>query len=138
MRGSPLILTAFLALGLLLAGIPVWSLTRPHPHETPVAAPSSAPATTRPLELKITSTSAALVELRQSGQLIWQSQSPAESFTQTLPAAADADFVASVRWLDAAKQNAIRFEFSRDGDALADKTLWGEGQTEDVLSVTAP
>ncbi len=138
MRGSPLILTALLALGLLLAGLPVWSLTRPHEHERPVAPPVAKSTATRPLELEITTTSPATIELRHSGQLVWSSPAPADTFITTLPAEKDAtDFIATIRWLDASKQNAARFQFSYDGDTLADRTLWGEQTTEDVLTVPA-
>ena len=139
MRGSPLLLTAFLALGLLLAGIPVWSLTRPHPHTTPAPASTTVPpAHVRPFELKVTTTTAATIELRHAGQVVWSSSAPAESFDATLSAASGlTDFVASIRWLDGSKANAARFQFSRDGDTLADLTLWGELSTEDVLTVPA-
>lgn len=139
MRGSPLILTALLALALLVAGIPVWSLTRPHEHKTPLAAPAASPAAgLRSLDLSITTTAPATIELRHTGQLVWSSSAPAESFTATLPAEKSAtDFVATIRWLDGSRQHAARFQFAYDGDTLADLTLWGEQSTEDVLTVPA-
>lgn len=137
MRGSPLLLTGFIALGLLLAGIPMWSLTRPHAHEASLSSQTT-PIATRPLELKVTSTGNAMIELRQAGHLMWQSASPAETFEQTLSATAStAEFVATVRWLDASRQNAARLQFSRDGELLADTTLWGEEQVEDVITLPA-
>lgn len=139
MRGSPLILTALLALALLLAGFPVWSLTRPHHHTVPVAPPSSAPAAgTRPLDLSIITTAPATIELRQAGQLVWSSPAPADSFTATLPAEKSAtDFVATIHWLDGSGSHAARFQFACDGDTLADLTLWGGKTTEEVLTVPA-
>jgi hypothetical protein len=139
MRGSPIILTALLALALLLAGLPVWTLTRPHEHSEPAPPSVARPtATTRPLELNVATTSPATIELRHSGQLVWSSPVPADSFTTTLPAPPDAaDFVATIRGLDGSKQNAARFQFSHDGDTLADTTLWGEQTTEDVIPVPA-
>jgi hypothetical protein len=133
MRGSPLLQALLLAVALALAGIPIWSLTRPHDHAEPVRAPASEPGTSV-REMTITSTADAEVELDFSGSTIWRGHPAAQHFETTLSLPPDAELVARVRWTKPGT-NAVRLQFSQDGDQQADVTLWGDGEATDVVPV---
>lgn len=133
MRGSPFLQALLLAIVLALAGVPVWSLTRPHEHVEP-SQPKAAPAETANRDLAVTSTAEAEVELNLSGTVIWRGQPAAKHFEATISLPADAELVASVRWPQRGT-NAVRFQFSRDGEIQTDTTLWGDAEASDVLSL---
>jgi hypothetical protein len=131
MRDSPLLQALCLAAALALAGVPVWSLTRPHAHVEParISEPGKS-ATSR--ELVVTSTAEAEVELSLSGTVVWRGQPAANHFETTLFLPPDAELVALVRWARG-EINAARFQVSRDGEVLTDATLWGGAEATDVL-----
>lgn len=133
MRGSPLLQALLLAIVLALAGVPVWSLTRPHEHVEPTQ-PKAAPADSSSRDLAVTSTAEAEVELSLSGTVIWRGQPAAKHFEATISLPPDAELVASVRWAHGGT-NAVRFQISRDGETQADTTLWGDAEANDVLSL---
>jgi hypothetical protein len=136
MRGSPLFQAGLLAIALALAGIPVWSLTRPHEHPLEV---QNKPANTglQTVEFAVTSTAPAVITLAREGQVIWESGTAGREFAHTLEMpAAGGELVATVRWPGGENQ-AARFQFSHDGESLCDATLWGTGETTDVLTLSA-
>lgn len=143
MRGSPFIRLLVIAIFLVVAGIPVWSLTRPKsvvpatPPETAVATPEAM----RPVEITLTSTGKAIVTVQYAGKTLWQSPEPAEAFTPAipLPESKDAtDLVIKSRWVEPQARNALRFQAARDGDSLADTTLWGNQEVEGVVTLAPP
>jgi hypothetical protein len=134
MRGSPLLQALLLAVVLALAGIPVWSLTRPHAHAEPARSSKTEPGMTA-ADLIVTSTAEAEVELALSGTTIWQGRPAAPRFEAALSLPPDAELVARVRWARSGT-SAARFQVSRDGEQLADVTLWGDTEATDVLSVS--
>lgn len=138
MKGSPLLQTVLLALGLAVAGLPVWLLTRPHGRAAPVV--SVAPvAGDREAELSVTATSPAELTLALSGTAIWHSGAPATAFSGTLRLPEEpVDLVATVAWTDSVATQAVRIRIMRDGETLADSSLWGSGKTTEVVAVTAP
>jgi len=133
MRGSPLLQALLLAVVLALAGVPVWSLTRPHEHFEP-AQPKAHSADSTNRELSVTSTAEAEVELSLSGTVIWRGQPAAKLFETTISLPPDAELVASVRWTKGGT-NAVRFLVSSDGEIQTDTTLWGDTEANDVLSL---
>lgn len=137
MRGSPLLHALFLAGALALAGIPVWSLTRPHEH-TAEPQVESKPTTLRSVDLSVTSTAPAQITLTGAGKPVWQSAAPGTQFEQTLELpATGSELVATVTWPDG-QTHAARFQFSHDGETLTDATLWGGTETTDVIVVPLP
>ncbi len=137
MRGSPLLHALFLAVALALAGIPVWSLTRPHSYAVETKAEAK-PAERLAVDLTVTSTAPAQVVLSAAGQMLWQSGAAATRFEQALDLpAAGCELVAKVTWSDGA-DHAARFQISQDGETLADATLWGESETTDVIVLPKP
>jgi len=133
MRGSPLLQALLLAVVLALAGVPVWSLTRPHEHVEP-AQPKATAADSTNRELAVTSTAEAEVELSLSGTVIWRGQPAAKRFETTISLPPDAELVASVRWTKEGT-NAVRLQVSSDGEIQTDTTLWGDTEANDVLSL---
>jgi hypothetical protein len=131
MRGSPLIQALILAIVLALAGVPVWSLTRPHEHVEPAKPKSAEPAAVA-RDVVVTSTSEAEVEISLSGTVVWRGQPAAKQFETTLTLPPDAEIVASTRWTQGGT-NAARFQISHDGETLTDATLWGDTEASDVL-----
>lgn len=137
MRGSPLLHALFLAAALALAGIPVWSLTRPHVHAVNTK-PGPAKTGRQAVELSVTSTASARITLTSEGRAVWQSGEAGTHFEQTLDLpATGSELVATVRWATD-QQQAARFQFSHDGETLADATLWGDAETTDVISLPKP
>lgn len=137
MRGSPLLHALFLAGALALAGIPVWSLTRPHEHAAEPRVESK-PTTLRSVDLSVTSTAPAQITLKDAGKSVWQSAAAGTQFEQTLELpATGSELVATVTWPDG-EIHAARFQFSHDGETLADVTLWGGTETTDVITVPKP
>jgi hypothetical protein len=135
MRGSPLLQTLLLAAVLALAALPVWKLTRPRP-PVEAAPPSSAPeSSVGPVELTVTSTADADVELTHSGTTLWRSGAPSGHFETTLSLPTDAELVVRVQWTHSGT-HAARFRLSRDGGLLTETTLWGEQEASDVLAVS--
>lgn len=137
MRGSPLLHALFLAIALALAGIPVWSLTRPRAHavERKIEA---APAERQSVELAVTSTTPAEIVLSMEGTVVWQSGAAGTQFEHTLDLpVSGSELVATVKWTDG-QTHAARFQFSHDGETLADATLWGNLETTNVISVPKP
>ena len=138
MRGSPLFFALIITIVLGLAGIPVWMLTRPHEHPAQVKAPDSAASTTRPVDLTVTSTADAEIEIRHAGAVVWRGASTGKNLTAslTLPKTASGlELVTRVRWGATETPQAVRFQFSHDGETLADATLWGTTQAEDVIAL---
>ena len=141
MRGSPLILTLVVSVLLALAGIPVWSLTRPHKHEVPIKTPDPATLSTRSIDLVITSTAAVEVELRMADKVVWRSGEAGQSFAASLnlPGETSAwELVSQVKWAASPSPQAARFQFSYDGETLADTTVWGQTLTEEVIVLSNP
>ena len=135
MRGSPLLQALLLAVVLVLAGLPVWTLTRPHAHSEPAKSPKQE-AGARTADLIVTSTSEADVELALSGTTIWQGGPAANRFEASLSLPPDAELVARIRWIRGGT-NAARIQISRDGEIQTDVTLWGDADATDVLPVSS-
>lgn len=134
MRGSPLVQALILVAALALAGIPVWSLTRPE-EKTPARVIRKAGSDRRTVELTVNSTTPAEASLTHEGKIVWQGAA-AEGVPLELPAGA-VELVAVVRWNSQPGSHAIRFQVSQDGDAIADVSLWGEAETTDVITLPA-
>lgn len=132
MRGSPLLHAVLLAAVLALAGIPVWSLTRPHVHAVESKA-GPADTARQAVDLAITTTAPARITLSLEGRVVWQNGIAGSRFEETLDLpTTGAELVATVEWTGG-ENHAARFEFVHDGEKLAETTLWGDAETTDVI-----
>jgi hypothetical protein len=137
MRGFPVLRLFFLATALVLAAIPVWSLTRTGT-EHPVPGPSTGVhAATEKITLEILLTSSAPGTLCVSslGRTLLKSGSGARSLAGKIEVFRNNpdDIVVSAAWDFSSGPGAIRAEAWHDGAPVADSTFWGDGPIEDVL-----
>jgi hypothetical protein len=138
MHGSPLLRTAVVTLLLLVAGVPMWRMT----HET--AAVSVIPVT----EAKQTESQAHLAvafaqkplsfEIKYLGKTIWHSE-PVEALTEEKDIAMNipkegVDLEYQVIWPPGTPMTAARLSVAPNDAEPVEKTLWGTGQVDDVLT----
>jgi len=142
MTGSPLLRLLLVFAALALIAIPAWRLTgREAP--APAVAGDKLPVVVH--ELALTFSSPILpsgISVRASNTVVatlTPETSPA-SATVSLPIPPEGlDLVVSATWPATAGQtNALRIQASLDSESLADTTLWGDPDVEDVITVTAP
>lgn len=139
MRGVPLLRLLLVATGLVLLGLPVWSLTRPvKPDALPV--PAVEPRKMQTYAIRLTASAPARMTVSAANQTAEESQSPATSLatTYTMDAAAPDDIVVSGRFDDSSNPAALRVEVTAAGKKIADSTFWGNGTVEDVVSIPKP
>ncbi|MDX2081193.1 MAG: hypothetical protein SFU53_10440 [Terrimicrobiaceae bacterium] len=133
MRGFPLLRFVLVALGLCVAGFPVWSLTRPAPPAVPQT-PVRTDAEHREVELVVNTSTPALVRISSPDGAILETVTPTSSasarFAQN--ASAPDDLVVSARW-EAGGEQALRVRIIQNEETLLDRTLWAEGELEDVI-----
>lgn len=133
MRGFPLLRLILVALGLAVAGVPVWSLTRQR-DTADVEKPAPA-AEERVVHLQITSSTPALVSVESASRSILETSEPATAadarFSQN--ASAPDDLIVRAKW-DAPGMHAIRIRVVEKEDTLLDQTFWAERELEDVVS----
>ncbi|MFZ4597111.1 MAG: hypothetical protein ACOYNN_00560 [Terrimicrobiaceae bacterium] len=133
MRGSPIFRLAVAAFFLVLAGIPIWHLTRPV--VASAAVPDAAPDDgTREVVLKLSSvpTAQSLTVL-----LLGKPISLGGDGVIRLPREAT-DLVVKGQWADAEGSCAVRVLARQDSLDLLDATLWGQGEIEDVVTIPVP
>lgn len=135
-HGSPLLRAAFAFLLLLLLSLPLWRLTHPAEARPIAQAPVKAGENKAiHLQLSFTQTPTA-VRVLSLGKEIWNEKSPAGEMTHDLTLAypkegIDLDF--QIDWPgDALSAARIRLQ-NPDGKEL-DKTIWGKGQTDEVVT----
>jgi hypothetical protein len=135
MRGAPILRLALATILLILAGIPIWSLTRPVSVPVPVRKAPSA-VDSREVVLRLTAVPPAdSLAVFLLGEMI-----PAASDgTRTVRLPTDAaDLVVRGTWPDSGTACAVRVIATQDSLDLLDATLWGNGQIEDVVTSPAP
>lgn len=135
MRGTPALRLLLMAAALLLAGVPVWSLTRPDAAPRAVEAPATTPDRT---EVRITLTASAPARLGISvlGEELIPAGTPstgATIVTRMDPAHPD-DVVVRAEWPEDATEQALRVEIEQTGKAPTVSTFWGRGSVEDVVT----
>lgn len=139
MNGNPIARVALILLFLGALAWPVWSLTRERVEITPTVQPSSEGEKFVTVDLSLTSSSPATVEVRYAGTFTSKSETAVVVSKEiSLPAGEKIDLVIKGVWPTNPTPQALRVMISRDGEDLADKTFWGIEGIEDVVSFTAP
>ncbi len=137
MRGSPILRLILTAVFLALAGLPVWSLTRP---KAEIVQPSPAlPADTADFRLVVTTSSPATVRVSQLGRVSVASDAPGTHFEGRLVMDREHpdDLVIEASWRDAATPQALRIEVKEGDTVLFEQTLWGREALEDAVTLPA-
>ena len=134
MKGSPLLRALIAFLLIALAGIPLWKLTRA---DATVAAPVQVDAAAALVTLRLTfSIAPEKFEVRHLGKVVWTDAARAAEVTKSLALAypkEGVDLSVKVAWPPDA-EGAVRVRLTDpDGDEH-DKTVWGRGAMEEVLT----
>ncbi|MES2572829.1 MAG: hypothetical protein V4710_22590 [Verrucomicrobiota bacterium] len=138
MRGLPL-LRAFVAFSiLLLLGWPLWRLTREAAAQpVPVTPVASAPSPLKEIGLQLTfSPVPASVRIVHLEAALWSADAPAQEMEAALRLPypdAGVDLRFEIAW-PADVTGAMRVRLTDPAGAEHEKTLWGRGETADVLT----
>ncbi len=135
MRGSPALQVLLLAVLIALTAIPVASLTWQNESARPVALPL-APVASRPVVLRLSSTTPGRVIVARNGKDILNGSPPASEVIVDLPAEQTTDLVVSVIW-ENDSLHALRAEARSDDETLAEISLWGTRGASGVLTIPA-
>jgi len=137
-KGSPLAHFGIVLACVVLAAIPVWWLTSSS-RVVPAALSASNPeGGIVSAELSVECTLPATVVISLEGQTLLEGDLAGGVVAQAafkLPAGG-ADLVAMIR-PNGEGRMAVRVVVSRDGEALADQSLWGESEMVEAISVGA-
>lgn len=135
MRGSPLLRAAIVIAALLLLLIPIRRLTVARSEAEPAAAPVV--VAKKPVRLAITATAAPFrFEVSHLGRVIWRGESAASRADAEVPLVVPAegvDLALKAEWA-AGQTAAVRLAVSVDGDAPVERTVWGDGSVDEVLT----
>ncbi len=135
MRGSPLFRLILVCLGLLLAGLPVWNLTRIKAESLPRSQSAPEPESGRQVDVEMTASAPGLLTLSSLGRPLLESGANATSMNGQIfiSKKSPEDLVASAKWPAADASHALRIVIKDNGKILKDVTLWGKESVEDVL-----
>jgi hypothetical protein len=138
MHGSPLLRTIGVILLLLAAGVPLWRMT----HESAAASvipEVAAPQAQSQVHLAVAFSQKPLrFEVSYLGKPIWESEMvPAQTAEKDIAMnypkeGVDLEF--NVVWPPGAPLSAARLSVAANDGEPTEKTLWGTGQVDDVLS----
>jgi hypothetical protein len=137
MRGSPLVraLLAFLLIAAL--GWPLWQLTRsPAVAAVPVGVPSATGSKAISLHLTFT-TAPKSVNVRHLDQEVWKAAPLALEMEQeiTLPFPEEGvDLQFHIEWADDVPQAALRVCLTDPAGDVHEKSVWGKGMVDEVLT----
>ncbi len=139
MRGSPL-LRAVIALFVLVGlGFPLYRLTRAA--EAPPAPTQPAPATateTKAIHLQLDFTlPPKRIQVLHLGKEIWSEDAPATGIERDIPLAypdQGVDLQLHIEWPEDAPLAAMRAKLTDPAGDTHEKSLWGKGVVDDVLT----
>jgi hypothetical protein len=144
MTGSPLLRLLLVLAGLALLAVPAWRLTaRQAPATMPVHAAEKQQPAVAEIELTFTSPiPPSLITVDADGLTIVKSRPESDVTSLRKPVRlppGGVDLVIKATWPEsanpAAKANALRVQATLDGTTLADTTLWGDPDVEDVVTL---
>lgn len=141
MRGFPLLRLALVAVALALLAIPVWSLTRAKPEVAkPAASTDAVPEKKRTYLVSLTASSPATLRVMAANQPTALSEGATNFFEArfVMDANQPEDLAVFAEFADKSSPHALRVRVSVGDTELADTTLWGTGQIEDVVEIRAP
>ncbi len=139
MNGSPITRVGLILLFLGALAWPVWSLTREQPAPVQPVATTLPEEKTVEIDLALTSSIPATVEISYAGEATHISESAVIVTKKSrVPAGEKIDLLVKGSWPASSTPQALRVVVSWDGEDLADKTFWGLEGVEDVINFTAP
>jgi len=140
MHGSPLLRTLTVIALLLLAGIPLWRMTHEAAAESVIPpATGAAPERRSQVHLEVGFAQKPLrFAISYLGKTIWESDMVTDLTEQkdiTMPYPKEGvDLEYQVTWPPGTQQTAARLSVAPNDAEPVEKTLWGAGQVDDVLS----
>ena len=137
MRGSPLLRAAIAFLVLLALGIPLWRLT--HAAEpTQAQIPPAPAAEAKAIHLQLDFTLAPRkIQVLHLGQEVWSEDAPAAEIERDLKIVypdQGVDLQFHIAWPDDAPLAAMRANLTDPAGDTHEKSLWGKGVVDDVLT----
>lgn len=137
MRGSPLLRALLSFLVILFAGYPLWRLTDTGPAAAIALPAETTVAEARSLSIELTFTRPpTAVTIQHLGQEVWKATSPEETTEAqlTLPYPGQGiELVFSVAWPQG-EMAALRASLRDPDGQTHERSVWGEGETTEVLS----
>ena len=138
MRGSPLLRLIVVASALVLLALPVWRLTL---HSSPVreipAKPTEPSGTLADYRVVLTASSPARLQAMVANQPTASSPDSSQSFEAVFSMNANEpeDIAVFADFMERNQPAALRVEVKRGGEVLVEKTFWGTGVVEDVVTI---
>ena len=140
MRGSPLLRLILVAAALALLAVPVWRLTL-HSKPTPEipTKPSEPSEDLADFQVVLTASSPARLQAMVANQPTASSPDSAQSFEAVFFMSANEpeDIAVFADFTDRTQPAALRVEVKRAGEVLVEKSFWGTGVIEDVVTIPA-
>lgn len=138
MRGSPLLRLILVAGALVLLAVPVWKLTRQNPSPIP-AKPAAVAEDLVDYRVILKSSGTARLQAMVANQPTISSASGVENFEAVFSMSANEpeDIAVFADFVDRARSSALRVMVEKSGEILVDKTFWGTGVVEDVVTIPA-
>lgn len=134
MRGSPLLRLILMAAALVIAGVPVWLLTRRS--DSPLAVPAAETTATVNCRITLTASAPAVLTVSKLGELVLSTAPGTLTANVTIPVdpSQPDDVVIRGEWSNDASEQALRVEVETEGKDTAVRTFWGRGNVEDVVT----
>ena len=138
MRGSPLLRLILVAGALVLLALPVWQLTRNTTSPIP-AKPAAVAEDLADYRVILKSSGTARLQAMVANQPTISSASGVEDFEAVFFMSANEpeDIAVFADFLDRTRPSALRVMVEKSGEVLVDKTFWGTGVVEDVVTIPA-
>jgi hypothetical protein len=138
MRGSPLLRLILVAGALVLLAVPVWQLTRNTTSPIP-AKPAAVAEDLADYRVILKSSGTARLQAMVANQPTISSASGVEDFEAVFFMSANEpeDIAVFADFLDRTRPSALRVLVEKSGEVLVDKTFWGTGVVEDVVTIPA-
>lgn len=135
MKGSPLLRALLAFVVISLAGLPLWKLTRAG---KAVAASAPVEAAAAPIPLRLTFTIAPRsFAISHVGAVVWTQGTPGTEAANTVALAypkEGVDLRVKVAWPADAGEAAVRVRLTDPDGNEHDKTVWGRGEMEEVVT----
>jgi hypothetical protein len=135
MRGSPLIRAAIVFAVILLAGLPVWSLTHPQAAQRAV---ETQKIEKQKLQMRLTfAHPPASIAVLYLGEIAWKETNPTASIEHTLNIEfpkEGVDLEIKAQWPANTPATAIRAQLTTPSGATFEKSVWGEGSLDEVVT----
>ena len=135
MKGSPLLRAVLAFVAIALAGLPLWKLTRAGEAD---AAPAKADAAAAQIPMRLTfSVAPRSFAISHLGAVVWADGTQGTDVTNTLALAypkEGVDLQVKVAWPADAGDAALRVRLTDPDGVEHDKTVWGRGEMEEVVT----